>query len=229
MGQWVNGSWVSKSGWVTWVHWWVRWVTGHKMWPTLSSAKNNSTERNVAHADRCFLRNFSAQKSDPTRPLSVDPTHGLSQPMGWPNHVHICDRIVNNNYECERRRLHQRWQWRQHWLLKPRLHDTTCCQTGCQTQPVGQQVVSSMQTSNRLTNRLYNRFDNRLSNRLYNRFDNRLQRVNGVSVSHTSNDNPDISTTRVIRGVLISSTNNHMRNNMHSTNSSYLTWTVKAR
>ena len=43
------------------------------------------------------------------------------------------------------------------WKVKPRLHDTTCCQAGCQ-----QQVVSCIQTSNRLSNRLYNRFDNRL-------------------------------------------------------------------
>ena len=36
--------------------------------------------------------------------------------------------------------------------VKPRLHDTTCCQTGCQT---------------RLTTRLLDRLDNRFDNRLY--------------------------------------------------------------
>ena len=41
--------------------------------------------------------------------------------------------------------------WQFNLTLKPRLHDTTCCQTGCQ-----------------------------LSYRLYNRFDNGLYRVNGV-------------------------------------------------
>jgi len=61
--------------------------------------------------------------------------------------------------------------------LKPRLHDTTCCQP----------VVSYIRTFNRLSNPFDNRFNNRLyrvysrlSNRLYNRFDNWLYRVNGV-------------------------------------------------
>ena len=66
--------------------------------------------------------------------------------------------------------------------VKPRLHDTTCCQTGCQTdlttgcivytniqpivkpvwQPVWQPAVSCIQTFNRLSNGFDNRFDNRL-------------------------------------------------------------------
>jgi len=72
--------------------------------------------------------------------------------------------------------------WQANRLLKPRLHDTTCCQTGCQTgltagwmfvytiqpvakpvvKPVWQPVVSSIQTFNRLSNQFDNRFDNRL-------------------------------------------------------------------
>jgi len=68
-------------------------------------------------------------------------------------------------------------------IVKPRLHDTTRCQTGlyrvykhsagCQiglttgcsvVEPVGQPAASCKQTSNRL----------------YNRFDNRLYRANGL-------------------------------------------------
>ena len=46
-------------------------------------------------------------------------------------------------------------------LLKPRLHDTTGCQTGCQT-------VECLYTRyNRLSYRCDNRFDNRIDNRLY--------------------------------------------------------------
>jgi len=69
--------------------------------------------------------------------------------------------------------------------LKPRLHDTTCCQTGCVWQlvgqPLGQQVVLCTQTSNRLqpVGYLFTRCS-RLSNRLYNRFDKRLYSVNRV-------------------------------------------------
>ena len=51
-------------------------------------------------------------------------------------------------------------------ILKPRLHDTFCCQTGCQTgSTTGWTFVTRR---------------SRLFNRLYNRFDSRLYRVNGV-------------------------------------------------
>ena len=100
--------------------------------------------------------------------------------------------------------LTMRALWR---AVKPRLHDTTCCQ-----RPDHNWLYNLMyiRFDNRLNeqwlfvqhgcqtglyNRLYNRIDNRLneqlfgclftrysrlSNRLYNRFDNRLYRVNGV-------------------------------------------------
>jgi len=72
--------------------------------------------------------------------------------------------------------------------LKPRLHDTTGCQTGCTTGCQWQPAVSCKQTSNRLSSRLSNGFDNRFDNRvewttvrstgcqtgLYNRLDNRM-------------------------------------------------------
>jgi len=72
--------------------------------------------------------------------------------------------------------------------IKPRLHDTTCCQTGCQThltagcivytniqpvvkpiwQPVWQPVERTVAVpSARLSNHLSIRFDNRFDNRLY--------------------------------------------------------------
>jgi len=54
--------------------------------------------------------------------------------------------------------------------IQPRLHDTTCCQTGC---PVWQPVVSCIQTFNRLSNPFDNRFVNRLY-RVYSRLSNRL-------------------------------------------------------
>jgi len=64
-------------------------------------------------------------------------------------------------------------------LLKPRLHNTTCCQPV--VKRVWQPVVSCIKTFNRLSNPFDNRFDNRLyrvysrlSNRLYNWFNNRL-------------------------------------------------------
>jgi len=43
-------------------------------------------------------------------------------------------------------------------FIKPRLHDTTCCQTGC--QPVWQPVKCLYTRYNRLSNPLSNRFDN---------------------------------------------------------------------
>ena len=59
--------------------------------------------------------------------------------------------------------------------LKPRLHDTTCCQTGLTTG------VSCIQTFNRLSNPFDNRFDKRLCQTgCTTRFDNRLYPVNGV-------------------------------------------------
>ena len=58
-------------------------------------------------------------------------------------------------------------------LVKSRLHDTACCQTGCQTGlTTGCIVYTKLQTFNRL------------SNRLYNRLDNRLYRVNGYYLYH---------------------------------------------
>jgi len=50
--------------------------------------------------------------------------------------------------------------------LKPRLHDTTCCQTGCHRL--------SNRFDNRLDNRLYRVYTIQTSNRLSSRFDNRL-------------------------------------------------------
>jgi len=62
--------------------------------------------------------------------------------------------------------MSQRLAIRGLFLLKPRLHDTTCrcrlnvCMHGTTGltvwQPVGQQLVSCIQTSNRLSNRSYN-------------------------------------------------------------------------
>jgi len=44
--------------------------------------------------------------------------------------------------------------------VKPRLHDTTCCQTGCQTRlTTGLTTGCPKQTSNRLSNRVDNRLD----------------------------------------------------------------------
>ena len=74
--------------------------------------------------------------------------------------------------------------------VKPRLHDTTGCQSGCITGlTTGLTTVLNcsfnrlsyrvVQPYNRFDNRLYTRY-NRLSNRLSNRFDNRLYRVNGA-------------------------------------------------
>jgi len=54
--------------------------------------------------------------------------------------------------------------------VKPRLHDTTCCQTGCQTGLTTGCIVYT-----------YSRLSNRLSNQLYNQFDNRLYRKPVVS------------------------------------------------
>ena len=56
--------------------------------------------------------------------------------------------------------------------LKPRLHDTTCCQAGCQTRLTTGCIVYTAACQTGCTTGL--------SNRLYNRFDNRLYRVNGV-------------------------------------------------
>ena len=72
-----------------------------------------------------------------------------------------------------------------HIIFKPRLHDTTCCQTGCQTglttgclytqynrlynqlyNPVWQPVERTAVRSTRLSNRLWNPFDNWFDNRL---------------------------------------------------------------
>jgi len=64
--------------------------------------------------------------------------------------------------------------------LKPRLDDTTCCQTGCQTRlTTGCIVYTNIQP-------VVKPFNNRLNvcihnlNPFDNRFDNRLNRVNGV-------------------------------------------------
>jgi len=89
--------------------------------------------------------------------------------------------------------------------VKPRLHDTTCCQTGCQTSlTTDEMFVYTIQQSCQTSCIVYTagcqtgcttRFDNRLNEQwlfvqhdcqtgcqtgLYNRFDNRLYRVNGV-------------------------------------------------
>jgi len=89
-------------------------------------------------------------------------------------------------------------------VIKPHLHDTTCCQTGLTTgcmvytniqpvvkpvrQPVWQPAVSCIQPVVKPVVQpvwqpvgcLFTRY-NRLSNRLYNRFENWLYHVNGVS------------------------------------------------
>jgi len=62
------------------------------------------------------------------------------------------------------------------FLIKPRLHDTTGCQTRCQTGPVVKPVWQPVWQS---FGCLFTRYS-RLSNRLHNLFDNRLYRVNGV-------------------------------------------------
>jgi len=75
-------------------------------------------------------------------------------------------------------------------FLKPRLHDTTGCQTGLttglttvlnETATVRSTGCQTGQTGlyNRFDNRLYKRYS-RLSDRLSNGFDNRLYRVNGA-------------------------------------------------
>jgi len=87
-------------------------------------------------------------------------------------------------------------------LLKPRLHDTTCCQTGCQTSLTTGLTTGCIVYTARCQTGCTTRFDNRLNEQplfvqpnvgrtatvrstdcqtgLYNRFDNRLYRVNGV-------------------------------------------------
>jgi len=58
-----------------------------------------------------------------------------------------------------------------HQHIKPRLHDTTCCQTSCRL--FGAPQVKCLYTPVKC---VYTRY-NRLSNRLSNRFNNRLYRV----------------------------------------------------
>ena len=70
-------------------------------------------------------------------------------------------------------------------VLKPRLHDETCCQTGCQTRLTTGLRKRMYRVYSRLSNRLYNPADNRLNeqwlfvqhgcHRLW--FDNQLYRV----------------------------------------------------
>jgi len=66
---------------------------------------------------------------------------------------------------------------------EPRLHDTTCCQTG--VKPIWQPIVSCIQTLNRLSNPLDNRFDKRLY-RVYSRLSNRLYNTVWQPVERTA-------------------------------------------
>jgi len=67
--------------------------------------------------------------------------------------------------------------------LKPRLYDTTGCQTnGCIVYTAGCQTGCTTRFHNRLNEQWL--FVQPVVNRLYNRFDNRFYRVNGVLRTH---------------------------------------------
>jgi len=91
-------------------------------------------------------------------------------------HGALCSRLIRcfiayATYYLECHLLSQIIYWR--GAYKPRLHDTTCCQTGCQTAlTTGCIVYTNIQpvVKNRIDNRLY-RVYSRLSK---TRFDNRL-------------------------------------------------------
>jgi len=60
------------------------------------------------------------------------------------------------------------------WIDKPRLHDTTCCQTGCQSGLTNRLYrVYKHSTGCQMSNPFDNLFDKRLY-RLYSRLSNRL-------------------------------------------------------
>jgi len=73
----------------------------------------------------------------------------------------------------------------QQLIVKPRLRDITCCQTGlttgCIVYTAGCQTGCTTRYDNRLNEQslFVQHVVNRLSSRFDNRFDNRLYRVNG--------------------------------------------------
>jgi len=75
-------------------------------------------------------------------------------------------RVIQGHRFLYQSKAHIRLQVLMCLILKPRLHDTTCCQTGCQSGC----IVHRLRTFNRLSN---NPFDNRLY-RVYSRLSNRL-------------------------------------------------------